>query len=103
MAGIFLPVILFFMMAYIVVRAHEMRQVSNAMTQVAMRLVEPENVAKESVVNVGQAIRREVASMSDGIERALARASELEVMVHNEGVLARTCLHRKRTAHPLPD
>ena len=36
------------------------------MTQVAMRLVEPENVAKESVVNVGQAIRREVASMSDG-------------------------------------
>ena len=36
------------------------------------------------MVTVSQAIRREVAAMGDGIERALARASELEVLVHNE-------------------
>ena len=29
-------------------------------------------------------MRREVAAMGDGIERALARAGELEVLVHNE-------------------
>ena len=43
-------------------------------------------VATESIVSVGQAIRREVAAMGDGVdERALARAGELESLVHNEG------------------
>ena len=55
-----------------------------AMTEVALRLAEPEDMAKESILSVGQAIRREVAAMGDGIERAIARASELEVLVHNE-------------------
>ena len=36
------------------------------------------------MVSVGQAIRREVAAMGDGVERALARAGELETLVHNE-------------------
>ena len=36
------------------------------------------------MVTVGQAIRREVAAMGDGVERALARASELETLVRNE-------------------
>ena len=44
-----------------------------------MRLAEPEGVARDSIVTVGQAIRREVAAMGDGVERALARAGELEV------------------------
>ena len=35
-------------------------------------------------MTVGQAIRREVAAMGDGVERALARAAELEALVHNE-------------------
>ena len=33
---------------------------------------------------VGQAVRREVAAMSEGIERTLARASELETLVNGE-------------------
>ena len=49
-----------------------------------MRLSEPESVARDSIVTVGQAIRREVAAMGDGVERALARASELETLVRNE-------------------
>src|SRR6266545_1369883 len=54
------------------------------MAEVAMRLAEPESVARESIVTVGQAIRREVAAMGDGVERALARAAELETLVANE-------------------
>jgi len=36
------------------------------------------------MVTVGQAIRREVAAMGDGVERAIARAGELETLVANE-------------------
>jgi len=38
--------------------------------------------------------------MGDGIDRALARASELEIMVHNEVSLLDD-LFRERAAHPL--
>src|SRR5690606_11989627 len=47
-------------------------------------LSEPENIASDSVVTVGQAIRREIAAVGDGIERAIARAGELELLVQNE-------------------
>ena len=53
-----------------------MRLVAQSMAKVAMRLAEPESVARDSIVTVGQAIRREVAAMGDGVERALARASD---------------------------
>ncbi len=82
--GIVGPVLLFWGIAILVWRGQEMRLVSRTMTEVALRLAEPENIAKELIVTVSQAIRREVAAMGDGIERALARASELEVLVHNE-------------------
>ena len=78
------PVIFFFVAAALLRRASEMRLTARAMTEVAIRLVEPETVATEQVVNLSQAIRREVASMGDGIERALARASELETIVRSE-------------------
>src|SRR5262245_54933380 len=79
-----LPAIFVFVIAYVVVRAQELRLIARSMIQVAMRLGEPDTVAGESVVSVGQAVRREVAAMGDGVERALARAAELEVLVHNE-------------------
>ena len=79
-----LPIMFFIAIAHVVVRAQELRLIARSMTQVAMRLGEPDTIAGESVVSVGQAIRREVAAMGDGVERALARAAELEVLVHNE-------------------
>ena len=82
--GIVVPIIFFFVMAMMIWRAQEMRIVARGMTEVALRLAEPESMAKESILSVGQAIRREVSAMGDGIERAIARASELEVLVHNE-------------------
>jgi len=79
-----LPILFFLAIAYVVVRAQELQLIGRSMIQVAIRLGEPDTIAGESVVSVGQAIRREVAAMGDGVERALARAAELEVLVHNE-------------------
>ena len=83
-AGALLPIIFFFGVAHMAWRSQELRLVAQAMANVAMRLAEPETVAHNSIVSVGQAIRREVAAMGDGVERALARASELETLVQNE-------------------
>ena len=83
-AGIVLPVLFFYVLAHMIWRAQELRIIAQSMAEVAMRLAEPEDVARDSIVTVGQAIRREVAAMGDGVERALARAAELEALVHNE-------------------
>jgi hypothetical protein len=84
LAAIFLPPLLFFMTAMLIRRSQEMRHISRAMTEVTLRLAEPEGVSTDAIVSVGQAIRREVAALGDGIERAIARASELESMVRGE-------------------
>src|SRR5436305_343099 len=78
------PIIFFYVLAHMAWRSQELRLITQSMAEVAMRLAEPETVARESIVTVGQAIRREVAAMGDGIERALARAAELETLVANE-------------------
>ena len=83
-AAALLPIIFFFGVAHMAWRAQELRLIAQSMARVAMRLAEPEGVTQDSMVTVGQAIRREVAAMGDGVERALARASELESLVHNE-------------------
>jgi hypothetical protein len=78
------PVAFFFAVAHTIQRSREMRALSQSMAEVALRLSEPEGLARESIVTVGQAIRREVAAMGDGVERALARAAELESLVQSE-------------------
>ena len=78
------PIIFFYALAHMVWRSQELRLIAQSMAEVAIRLAEPETVARESIVSVGQAIRREVAAMGDGVERALARAAELEALVSNE-------------------
>src|SRR5919109_301077 len=78
------PIVFFYALAHMVWRSQELRLIAQSMAEVAIRLAEPETVARESIVSVGQAIRREVAAMGDGVERALARAAELETMVSNE-------------------
>ncbi len=75
---------LFYVIAHMFSRSQDMRLVAESMAEVAMRLAQPETAAREQIVSVGQAIRREVAAMGDGVERALARAAELEALVHNE-------------------
>ncbi len=78
------PTILLFGFAALSHRLQELRLSAGSITQVALRLAEPETVAGEQVATLSQAIRREIASMGDGIERALARAAELETLVRSE-------------------
>ena len=79
-----IPVLGFFAIATLIRRAQDLRNAATAVTQAAIRLAEPETTASEKVASVGQAVRREVNALGDGLERALSRAGELEVMIHNE-------------------
>ncbi len=83
-ASILIPPMGFFGMAAITRRSQDLELIARSMTDVALRLAQPETIATESVLSVGQAVRREVAAMADGVDRAAARASELEAMVRTE-------------------
>ena len=78
------PILFMFAFAALARRLGELRQSARAISQVAVRLAEPETMAGEHVANLSQAIRRELTSMGDGVERALARAAELETRVRSE-------------------
>ena len=98
------PIVFFFISALMMRRAQEVRLTAQALTEVAMRLAEPETIATEQVVSLSQAIRREVSSMGDGIERALARASELETVVRAEvSTLERSYTENERRIRSLID
>src|SRR5205085_3903747 len=47
-AGIVLPVLLFYVLAHMIRRAQELRLIARSMTEAAMRLAEPETIARES-------------------------------------------------------
>ncbi len=83
-ATIIIPIALFWFLAMLVLRAQELKLMSSAMTEVAIRLAEPDRMAEQQVASLGQTVRRQVAAMNDAIGRALGRAGELEAMVHNE-------------------
>ena len=57
------PAIFFLVAGTMIRRTQEMRLTARSMTEVAIRLAEPESMATEKVVTLSQAIRREVASM----------------------------------------
>src|SRR6202030_4019509 len=82
--GVGTPIVFFYALAHMVARSNELRIIANSMAEATLRFAEPESVARDSMVSVGQAIRREVAAMGDGLERALARAGELETLLNNE-------------------
>ncbi len=84
LATMVLPIIGFFGIATLFRRAQDLRNAASSITQAAIRLAEPEVTAADKVASVGQAVRREVNALGDGLERALSRAGELEVMIHNE-------------------
>lgn len=78
------PLVLFYFLASVAWRTQELSLIAQSMAQMAMRFSEPEHFANDAMVSVGQAIRREISAMGDGVERAIARASELESLVTNE-------------------
>lgn len=78
------PVLVIWSLAFLVWRTEELRLRSTAMTEVAIRLAEPDRMAEQHVASLGQAVRRQVSFMNDAVERALGRAGELEALVHKE-------------------
>ena len=83
-ATIVLPIALFWFIALLIWRAQELKLMSSAMTEVAIRLAEPDRMAEQQIASVGQAVRRQVNHMNEAVSRALGRAGELEALVHNE-------------------
>ncbi|MEQ1612343.1 MAG: hypothetical protein ABL904_06290 [Hyphomicrobiaceae bacterium] len=83
-ATLFGPIALFWFLAMLAWRTEELKLRSTAMTEVAVRLAEPDRMAEQSVASLGQAVRRQVSFMNDAVSRALGRAGELEALVHNE-------------------
>ena len=78
------PIFFMFGFAALSRRLRELRQAARAISQVAVRLAEPETSAGDRITSLSQAIRRELSSMGDGVERAVARAAELETRVKSE-------------------
>jgi ABC-type transporter Mla subunit MlaD len=85
--AIVVPIAVMWALALLSWRAEELRLRSSTMTEVAIRLAEPDRLAEQSIASLGQAVRRQVSFMNDAISRALGRAGELEAMVHNEVTL----------------
>ena len=84
LAAIAVPIAVIWFLALLAWRAEELRLRSSTMTEVAIRLAEPDRMAEQSVASLGQAVRRQVSFMNDAVSRALGRAGELEALVHNE-------------------
>ncbi len=84
LAAIIVPIAVMWFLALLAWRAEELRLRSSTMTEVAVRLAEPDRLAEQSVASLGQAVRRQVSFMNDAVSRALGRAGELEALVHNE-------------------
>jgi ABC-type transporter Mla subunit MlaD len=84
LATVLLPIALMWFLALLAWRAQELKLMSSAMTEVAVRLAEPDRAAEQSAASLGQAVRRQVSFMNEAISRALGRAGELEALVHNE-------------------
>jgi hypothetical protein len=82
--GVVLPVLFVFALAALHRRSRDLKNSARVMAEVAARLAEPEAVGADAVFTLGQAVRREVSSIGDGVERALTRATELESIVHGE-------------------
>jgi hypothetical protein len=82
--AIVIPISVLWFLALLAWRSEELRLRSSTMTEVAIRLAEPDRMAEQSIASLGQAVRRQVSFMNDAVSRALGRAGELEALVHSE-------------------
>jgi hypothetical protein len=78
------PVMLMFGFAALARRLADLRQSAASIAHVAVRLAEPESMANEQFTSLAQAIRREVTTLGDGVEKAFSRANELDSLVRTE-------------------
>ena len=83
-AAIVVPIAIFGLLAILNWHIASLALRSSTMTEVAIRLAEPDRAAEQSIASLGQAVRRQVSFMNDAVSRALGRAGELEALVHNQ-------------------
>lgn len=99
-----LPPLLFFLCAVLYVRSQSIKHTIEMMNFMVARLSQPESLAMDSVTTLSQAVRREVAAIGDGVERALARVGEFETMIRAEiGMLERAYADGEQRIHMLAD
>lgn len=84
LAGALLPIFMIYSFAFMLRHAQEMRYAAHSMTEAAIKLLQPENIASDAITSIGYAVRREVSAMGDGVEVAIAKATQLEKMVKSE-------------------
>jgi hypothetical protein len=82
--AVVVPVAIFWLLALLNWHIASLALKSSTMTEVAIRLAEPDRAAEQSIASLGQAVRRQVSFMNDAVSRALGRAGELEALVHNQ-------------------
>ncbi len=82
--AVIVPVGIFWLLALLNWHIASLALKSSTMTEVAIRLAEPDRAAEQSIASLGQAVRRQVSFMNDAVSRALGRAGELEALVHNQ-------------------
>ena len=83
-AAIVVPIAIFWLLGLLNWHISSLALKSSTMTEVAIRLAEPDRAAEQSIASLGQAVRRQVSFMNDAVSRALGRAGELEALVHNQ-------------------
>lgn len=83
-AAILVPIAIVWLLALLNWHVASLALRSSTMTEVAIRLAEPDRNAEQSIASLGQAVRRQVSFMNDAVSRALGRAGELEALVHNQ-------------------
>ena len=92
-----LPAIGTFAIASLVKRSRDLRDAALAIAAASRHLAEPETSAKEVIVSIGGAVRRELEALDQGVGRALTRAGEIESILHNEVVaLERTSAENEK-------
>ena len=81
LGAIFLaPIVFFYVLAHMAWRSQELRLITQSMAEVAMRLAEPETVARESIVTVGQS-RKSVRLDRSALPVAISAEATLIVSV----------------------
>ena len=78
------PAVLVFAIAALMSRLGQSDAYILALSRATGAFMRPDERAAEQIVSVSHVVRREVAAMADGLERAFSRTAELESVVRNE-------------------
>ncbi|WP_455477485.1 hypothetical protein [Bartonella sp. B41] len=82
--GTAVPIFISWGFSQLTKRSNELHNIAILMANAAQRLSEPQIISEKQTVAIGQAVRKEVAAMNEGIERTLKRAVELEAIIQGE-------------------